>query len=255
MAGWLHRWCKYPSVCRFWLWHCLSQLNTPVPLCLLHLHEIVHWNYKVTNSVSPSFSRRARDSRSITDYFCLSEGVFKELLYGVHFPVSDLTHHATLRQSCVLSKPQKWKIVSYSNLDSPQKRRLIPIGYMLAQFQAAGLAQSNLFFFDRFWPSFVLVHKNCLYYPENKSSGIEPSLTWSGGNIKKFILLRNLINLCSQRSSQKLCWKAFEKGKEASKVLLLTDHCMAIAYCDSLEVLSKSAMCNSCTRVLRYRIS
>lgn len=46
--------------------------------------------------------------------------VFKETLYGAHFPVADLTHHAPLRQSGVLSQPQKWKIVSYSNLD-PKK--------------------------------------------------------------------------------------------------------------------------------------
>lgn len=51
--------------------------------------------------------------------------VFKEMLYGIYFPVADLTCHAPLRQPCVLRVPQKWKIISYSKLDTiPQKNKI-----------------------------------------------------------------------------------------------------------------------------------
>lgn len=70
-------------------------------------------------------------------------------------------------------------------------------------------------------------------------------MTWSGGKIKKLILLWNLINLCSQSSWQKLCWQLLGKAKEASKMLVLTIHCMAVILSDSRGVRWKFSMCNN----------
>lgn len=84
-----------------------------------------------------------------------------------------------------------------------------------------------------------------------KTEVIEFSLTWSGGNIKNLILLRNLINLCSQNSSQKLHWKVFGKAKEASKMLLLTIYCMAFTHSDCWQVLWKFSIHKNYTIVCK----
>lgn len=164
--------CRHPSAWRFWLWHCLFH-NWMLP-CLT-------MSPSLTLSCSedlPSLAFTSQKSKKLS--LITSSKVSKSFQGDAlwYFPVADLTCHAPLRQPCALKVPQKWKIMSYSKLDTipPQKNWLILIGYVLAQFQAAGFAQSSSFFFNRFWWSFVPACKNCLYYPENRSNWAFPDL-------------------------------------------------------------------------------